>query len=323
MEGVSLLPYKLVKPNYFCFVTITSRNSEKITLALNTGNETYIVSSSYEVFYVKDSSKVLPEYIYLWFCRPEFDRYARFNSWGSAREAFSFEDMKRVRIPLPSIEVQRTIVDAWKSLRNIKEQNDALAAPLMQLCQSYIQDCKNAYPMCEIGPYIEQFNEKNKNNEIKLEQGINIKKEFITPQRSNSDLSSRVIVRHGQIAYCTQLNNENVAIAYREGPDCVVSPVYNVISSKDESVLLNQFLFLWLTRSEFGRYVYWASKGSAYEFLVYENLCSAKIPLAPIEVQRAIVSLYQCAIEYRKIAAEADAQSRSICSALMQHAINN
>lgn len=56
---------------------------------------------------------------------------------------------------------------------------------------------------------------------------------FITPQRSNSDLSSRIIVRRGQFAYCTQLNNENVAIAYREDEDCVVSPVYNTFAIKN------------------------------------------------------------------------------------------
>jgi len=84
MEGVSLTPYKLVKPNEFCFVTITSRNGEKISLAQNTSDETYIVSSSYIVFKVNDEQELLPDFLYLILSRPEFDRYARFNSWGSA-----------------------------------------------------------------------------------------------------------------------------------------------------------------------------------------------------------------------------------------------
>ena len=110
MAGVSILPYKVVAPKHFCFVTITSRNSEKITLAENTSDETYIVSSSYVVFKVKDKEVLDPDFLYLWFNRPEFDRYARFHSWGSTRESFDYEDMERVLIPLPDIDTQRAIV---------------------------------------------------------------------------------------------------------------------------------------------------------------------------------------------------------------------
>ncbi len=74
-------------------------------------------------------------------------------------------------------------------------------------------------------------------------------------------------------AYCTQLNNENVAIAYRDGDDCVVSSVYDVFEITRPDELLPEYLMLWLIRPEFGRFVYWASEGSSYEFLNYENLC--------------------------------------------------
>lgn len=87
MTGVSLLPYKIVRPKEFVFVTITSRNGGKISLAMNNDKNPCIVSSSYEVFRITNPLVLLPDYLYLWFCRPEFDRYARFNSWGSAREA--------------------------------------------------------------------------------------------------------------------------------------------------------------------------------------------------------------------------------------------
>lgn len=104
MRGVSLKPYKLVEPDWFAYVTITSRNSDKITLARNTSKDTYIVSSSYEVFFVSDSKRLDSNYLFMLFNRVEFDRYARFNSWGSAREAFSWEDLCDVEIELPPIE---------------------------------------------------------------------------------------------------------------------------------------------------------------------------------------------------------------------------
>ena len=85
MQGVSLRPYLLVKPDSFAYVTVTSRNGEKITLAHNTTNNTYIVSSSYVVFKVKDKNILNSDYLYMYFNRPEFDRFSRYNSWGSAR----------------------------------------------------------------------------------------------------------------------------------------------------------------------------------------------------------------------------------------------
>ena len=319
MTGVSLSSYKQFKHNEFCVVTVTSRNGGKISLARNEDENTYIVSSSYVVFRIR-SVELMPEFLSMVFGRSEFDRYARFNSWGSAREVFSYEDMTRVEIPVPPLAVQQKVVDVWRGLRKMKEENEALAEPLMQLCRSYLQDCKKKWPMKEIGGFIREVKEKNIDNRITLEQGINISKEFITPQRSNSDLSSRLIVRTGQFAYCTQLNNANVAIAYRTGPDCVVSPVYNVIEVVDKEKLLDEYLLLWLIRSELGRYVYWASRGSAYEFLVFENLCSAKIAIPPIEVQQAVVDVYRCASEAKKIAEEADRLSREICPALVRWA---
>ena len=93
MKDVSLNPYFLVKTDYFAYVTVTSRNGEKITLAHNTTDNTYIVSSSYVVFSVKNKDLLLSDYLFMYFNRPELDRYARFNSWGSARETFSLEDM--------------------------------------------------------------------------------------------------------------------------------------------------------------------------------------------------------------------------------------
>ena len=88
MDGVSLTPYKLVEPNTFAYVTVTSRNGEKITLAYNNSTNTYIVSSSYIVFKVKKPNLLSSEFLFMYFNRPEFDRFSRYNSWGSARETF-------------------------------------------------------------------------------------------------------------------------------------------------------------------------------------------------------------------------------------------
>ena len=322
-DNINLKPYKVVRHGDIVY------NPSRLnigSLAYRTGGMC-IVSHLYQVFHIKEKyqSILSAEFLTLYLRRSEFYRYVDYDNFASQRAEYNLRKLGELLIPLPSPAEQQKVVNAWRAFREIKEQNEAKAAPLMQLCQSYIQELKHKYPMQEIGPYLQFFKEKNKDNEIKLEQGINIAKEFITPQRSNSDLSSRIKVRTGQFAYCTQLNNENVAISLRVGPDCVVSPVYEVFEIKKEykHILNSEYLLLWLIRKEFGRYVYWSSVGSAYEFLRYDNLYSYKIPLPPIEVQQAIVNIYKCANEAKRIAEEADRLSREVCPALLQHVIHS
>ena len=324
MAGVSLLPYILVEPNSFAYVTVTSRNGEKITLAHNTSNKTYIVSSSYIVFKVNRPDIILSDYLFMFFNRPEFDRYARFNSWGSARETFSWEDFCDIDITLPSIEQQRKYVDVYLALQNNLAVYQSKVDELKMVCDGYIEELRRDYvknhsiKMARIGDYITKRNEVNSDGKIELEQGINIQKVFIMPQRSNSNLFGRRIVRKGDIAYCTQLNNANVAVAYREGEDCVVSSVYDIIYVHNPSALLTKYLMLWLVRPEFGRFVYSRSTGSAYEFLSYDDLADYKIPLPDVSIQQDIVNIYDCYIERQRIANALKEQINNICPVLIR-----
>ena len=139
MKDVSLTPYKIFKPNEFCYVTVTSRNGGKISLALNNTGQAKIVSSSYVVFRSIDKSILLPEYLFLLFNRPEFDRYTRFNSWGSARETFDWNEMCRVQIPLPSIDVQQAIVDVYHCMERAKHIASQAREKLKTLCPALVQ----------------------------------------------------------------------------------------------------------------------------------------------------------------------------------------
>lgn len=144
MKDVSLTPYKLLKPYEFSYVTVTSRNGGKISLAMNDTDNTYLVSSSYENFRCKDCSKLMPEYLYLLLSRSEFDRYARFNSWGSARETFDWSELCRVKIPLPPLEVQQSIVDLYKCLEEAKKIASEAREKLKTLCPALVQKAANS-----------------------------------------------------------------------------------------------------------------------------------------------------------------------------------
>lgn len=144
MKDVSLVPYKLLRPYEFSYVTVTSRNGGKISLAMNDTDNTYLVSSSYENFRCKDCNKLMPEYLYLLLSHNEFDRYARFNSWGSARETFDWSELCRVKIPLPPLEVQQSIVDLYKCLEEAKKIAFEAREKLKELCPALVQKAANS-----------------------------------------------------------------------------------------------------------------------------------------------------------------------------------
>ena len=141
MDGVSLSPYIIVRPDFFAYVTVTSRNGEKITLAHNNTKETYIVSSSYIVFSVEKKKKELldSKYLFMYFNRPEFDRYARFNSWGSARETFDWSEMCNVEIPIPDIKIQKSIAEIFAVYNERKSINERLKAQIKDICPILIK----------------------------------------------------------------------------------------------------------------------------------------------------------------------------------------
>ena len=129
--------YKIVNHGDFAFVPTTD-TWKVLAFALNTFERDLVVSPIYEVFSV-DTEKLIPEYLAMWLSRKEFDRYARFHSWGSARENFSFEDMKNVQIPIPSIGTQKAIVDIYAVYKEKKAINEKLKAQIKDICPILIK----------------------------------------------------------------------------------------------------------------------------------------------------------------------------------------
>ncbi len=113
--GTNMANYKIVRRHQFAYGPVTSRNSDKVSIALLNEDEC-IVSTSYTVFEIIDNDALLPEYLMMWFRRPEFDRYARFMSHGSVRELFGWEEMCDVDLPIPSIRKQQEIVKEYQTI---------------------------------------------------------------------------------------------------------------------------------------------------------------------------------------------------------------
>ena len=139
MQGVNLKPYYVVRPDAFAYVTVTSRNGEKISLAHNASKDTYICSSSYVVFTCTNTEKLLPRYLRIFFERSEFNRYARYNSWGSARETFDFSEMQDVRIPIPDIATQTALSELFDTYLARRTINEKLKKQLSAMCPILIR----------------------------------------------------------------------------------------------------------------------------------------------------------------------------------------
>ncbi|CCY34409.1 putative uncharacterized protein [Alistipes sp. CAG:831] len=322
-DNINLKPYKVVRHGDIVY------NPSRLnigSLAYRTGGMC-IVSHLYQVFHIKEKyqSILSAEFLTLYLRRSEFYRYVDYDNFASQRAEYNLRKLGELLIPLPSPAEQQKVVNAWRAFREIKVQNEAKAAPLMQLCQSYIQELKHKYPMQEIGPYIQECDERNTDLNIKLSQGIANTKVFQSPKQVALNSKSDKIVRTGQFGYnrATTRNGEKISIAYRLGADCTVSSAYCVFKITHEEILDPYFLWMWVARPEFDRYARYMSKGSAHEFFEFDEMCRVKIPLPPIEVQQAIVNIYKCANEAKLIVEEADRLSREVCPALLQHVIHS
>lgn len=130
--GTDFKKYKVVKKGQFTYIPDTSRRGDKIGIALLEDYEEGLVSNVYTVFEIIDEKQLIPEYLMLWFSRPEFDRYARFKSHGSVREVMDWDEMCNVELPVPPYEKQKEIVDGYKAITEriaLKQKiNDNLAA---------------------------------------------------------------------------------------------------------------------------------------------------------------------------------------------------
>src|SRR5699024_7905844 len=217
--------------------TVTSRNSEKITLAYNDTDKTYIVSSSYIVFEVDKKNILLPEYLFMFFNRPEFDRLARFNSWGSARETFTWEDMCDLKIIIPPIDVQRKYVSLYKALLNNQQTYETGLNDLKLLCDMYIEQLQKTEKAVEIGKYIEPFDERNTVGLTKYDvRGISTSKEII-PTKAKLEgvkLDNYKLYYPNQIAFVpdTSRRGEKISLALNNSENTyLVSSITTIFST--------------------------------------------------------------------------------------------
>ena len=322
MTGVSLKPYILVKPDYFAYVTVTSRNGEKITISHNDTDSTYIVSS-YIVFKVKLNELLLSDYLFMYFNRPEFDRYSRFNSWGSARETFSWEDMCDIEIYLPPLSVQQKYVDIYNAMLENQRCYERGLEDLKLSFDALLDSFKKKSARKNVGDLLEEIDERNTDNTYNEVFGVNITKQFMPSVASSKDVHNYKIVRKNQFVYSGMQTgrDECIRIALLDKEESlIVSPAYSVLQVRNDYVI-PEYIQMWFSRSEMDRLGWFMSDSSIRSNLDLPRFFEIEIPVPMREEQNALVSLYKAYTLRRTINERLKEQIKKMCPVLIKGAL--
>lgn len=323
-DGVDLKPYKIVENGAFVY---NPTRLELGSIAYRTEG-LCIVSHLYMVFYLTDEGKKIidPMWLYIYFRRSEFCREVTFRNFGSQRPEFNFNDMSDIIIPLPDIEIQKKYVDIYNAMLENQKSYEYGLEDLKLACDAYIEDLRRQMPCEAIATYIEEVNKKNVGN-LKLDsvRGIATSKEFINTKANMEGVSleNYKVVEPGMIAFISDTSRRADKMSLALNQSCenyLVSSISTVIQT-DNTKLLPKYLYLFFCRTEFDRYARFHSWGSARETFSLDDMKEVRVPLPSIDVQKAIVGIYEAYTIRKEINEKLKAQIKDICPILIKGSI--
>ena len=322
LSNVSLTSYKLFPPKTFAYVPDTSRRGEKMSMAYNTSEDTYLVSSISVVFMVKEEEILLSDYLFMYFNRPEFDRYSRFNSWGSAREVFSWDEMCDIEIELPSLQVQKKFVNVYNSMLENQRNYERGLEDLKLTIDIQIDKLKSNAKKFTISDLLEEIDNRNTDGKVADIQGINITKQFMksVADTTNLNLSRYKIVEKNQFAYSGMQTGRDECIRislYTEEKPIIISPAYSVLQVKAENIL-PEYIMMWFSRKEIDRMGWFMSDSSIRSNLDMDRFFEMKVPVPDMVIQKSLVSLYKAYVIRRGINEKLKTQIKDICPILIK-----
>ncbi|MGN0691888.1 MAG: restriction endonuclease subunit S [Oscillospiraceae bacterium] len=326
LNGRDLSKFQIVKPGEFVFNHRTSRNGSKFSIAYNDGNKPVICTEDYVVFKLteKGKEKICARWLYIFFNRPEFDRYVITNSWGSSTEFYNWEDITSVELDLPPLSIQQKYVDVYNSMFANQQSYERGLEDLKLVCDAYIEDLRRNMPCEAIGPYIERHDVRNGPNGTKNVMGVSTSKVFREPTSkvNKNELSNYKVVKPRQISFVQTTHNEKVfAYAFNNTDEDIVVTSVNEVFSVDESKLLPEYLSMFFNRKEFDRYARFHSWGSARETFTWNDLIQVKIPIPDISIQNSVVNIYNSYMQRKSINEKLKSQIKNICPILIKGSI--
>ena len=323
LTDVSMKSYKLLPPYHFAYVPDTSRRGDKLSLGYNTTNNIFLVSSISVVFKVNNTEELLPDFLYMYFNRPEFDRYARFNSWGSAREAFTWDDMGDIDIDLPPPLIQQKFVDVYNAMLENQRAYERGLDDLKLTCDAYIDGLRRDLPHNTIGEYIDKSDERNSIGLSKDKvRGISTSKKLIATKANleGVSLSNYKVMPPSSIAYVadTSRRGDKISLAMNNTNEIYLVSSISTVFTLNAKKLLPSYLMMFFSRAEFNRYSRFHSWGSARETFNWEDMQEVKIPIPDINIQQSIVDIYNAYLTRRDIYEKLKANTKHICPILIK-----
>jgi type I restriction enzyme, S subunit len=327
VSGTDLSKYKIIQKGQFAYSAMQVGRDETIRIALYTDDEPAIISPAYSVIEVINENELLPEYMMMWFQRPESDRYGWFISDSSVRASLDYDRLCEIEIPIPHIDEQRKYVNLYKGLLNNQKTYQNSLDDLQLICDTYIEDLIKTQEPKTLGAYIQQSDERNTDLEIDFLQGVATSKVLINTKANTTGVNFRnyKIVRNGQFVYVadTSRRGDKIALAMNNAEDCIVSAIYTVFEVIDKTVLLPEYLFLFFKRSEFDRYARFNSWGSARETFDWDEMCRVQLPIPDIKVQEAIVTIYHTLETRQRINEQLKDSIKPLCPVLMRGVVES
>ena len=322
-----LSKYKIIQKGQFAYSAMQVGRDETIRLALYAEENPAIISPAYLVIEVNDENELLPEYMMMWFQRPESDRYGWFISDSSVRASLEWERFCEIKIPIPDIDEQRKFVALYNGLLTNQKTYENSLTDLQLICDTYIENLIKTENPKVLGDYIERTEEKNSDNSIRDVMGMSTQKKFRVPQsRVNlKELANYRIVRKREFAYVPTTDTwKCLAVALSEFEhNIVVSPIYVTFKVRNNEMLLSEYLYLFLKREEFDRYARFHSWGSARENFNWDDLCNIKLPIPDIKIQEAIVTIYHTLETRKRINEQLKNTIKPLCPVLMKGVVEN
>lgn len=325
LNGRDLSKFQIVYPGDFVFNHRTSRNGSKFSIAYNDGNNPIICTEDYVVFRVREDCKCIlnSRWLYMFFNRPEFDRFVITNSWGSSTEFYNWEDIQAIELTLPDIEIQQKYVNVYNAMLSNQQSYERGLEDLKLVCDAYIEDLRRQIPCEAIGPYIDSVSESNSEYAYTHVQGVESSGSFMDTRANMQgvDIGKYTVVRKGNIAYNpSRINIGSIAI-YNSDEPCVVSPMYSVFRVTDTDKVLPEYLMLWFSRTEFQRYTWYYAAGSVRDTFDFNLMQEVEFPIPSIEIQKDIVNILTAYNTRRGINEKLKAQIKDICPILIKGSI--
>ena len=327
VSGSDMSKYKIIQKGQFAYSAMQVGRDETIRLALYTEDKPAIISPAYSVIEVIDENELLPEYMMMWFQRPESDRYGWFISDSSVRASLEYDRLCEIEIPIPNIDEQRKYIALYKGILANQKAYESSLNDLQLICNSYMDTLKNK-DLEPIKNLIDLVDNRNVDGKISNLLGINVNKVFM-PSKANTTETNLVkykIIQKQQFAYSAMQvgRDETVRVVlYSNDEPAIISPAYNVFEVKKESKILPEFLMLWFYRPEFNRYGWFISDSSVRASLEWERFIEIEIPVPDIKIQEAIVTIYHTLEARKRINEQLKASIKPICPVLMRGVVVN